>query len=100
MSAHINQSTLEHFAHYVWWEDSNELMRSNPLRIIASAMRYANSPKEYALLCKIDKGVLQEALKKAQAGWFDDKSWHYWHIMLYGENAIIPALPKRSFLQS
>ena len=40
-------------------------------------------------------GVLQES--KVQAGWFDEKAGIIWHIMLYGENAIIPTLPKRSF---
>lgn len=92
-------SIIEHFAHYVWWEKPHEIIESNPLRVVASAMRYANTIQEYAILIKLDKNILRKTLKEAQAGWIDSKSWHYWHIILYGKNAIIPTLPKRKFMK-
>ncbi len=93
----INKRILRHFAPYVWWEKPEYLIESNPLRIIANAMRYANNEKEFVKLYKLDKDVLKKALEVAQAGWFDKKSWAYWHYILYGSDVKIPPLPQRKF---
>ncbi|RDU53348.1 hypothetical protein CQA49_06790 [Helicobacter sp. MIT 00-7814] len=95
----INQEVLRHFACYVWWEKPDDIIRENPLRVIANAMRYANNTNEYVKLLEAGDDTLKEALSQAQAGWFDKKSWHYWHYMLYGLDIKIPPLPKRGFLK-
>lgn len=91
---------LRHFAGYVWWKNVEELIAYEPYRIIANAMRYANAKEEYIKLLGFKKANLKKALQKAQAGWFDKKSWVFWHIMLFGLRAEIPELPKRGFLCS
>ncbi len=48
-----DKKLLEYFAHYVWWEKKDEIIANNPLRIVASAMKDANSLdsfKKYANL--------------------------------------------------
>ena len=90
---------LEHFAHYVWWEKKDEIIANNPLRIVASAMRDANSVESFKKVCEFSDEVLKETLKNAECGWLDAKSWHFWHIRLYGIGCEIPPLPKRGFLK-
>lgn len=89
---------LRHFARYVWWKKADEAMMHEPYRIIASAMCYANAKEEYLKLFGFRKKNLKKALQKAQAGWFDKKSWVFWHAMLFGLRVKIPELPKRGFL--
>lgn len=93
-----DKELLEYFAHYVWWKEKDEVVKKEPFRIIASAMKDANDISEFIKLCKFSPNLLKEALKKAQAGWLDAKSWHFWHIKLYGIDSVIPPLPKRGYL--
>ena len=94
-----DKELLEHFAPYVWWEKREDIINANPLRIIASAMKDANSKQSFKKLCEFSTPLLKETLKKAQAGWFDGKSWNFWHIWLYGASVKIPPLPKRTYLK-
>ncbi len=93
-----DKKLLEYFAHYVWWENKDEIIAENPLRIIASAMKDANDDKSFKKVCEFSTPLLKETLKKAQAGWFDGKSWSFWHVWLYGANTKIPPIPKRGYL--
>lgn len=94
-----DKKLLEYFAHYVWWEKKDEIIANNPLRIVASAMKDANSLDSFKKVCEFSDDLLKETLKQAQAGWIDAKSWHFWHIRLYGIDVKIPPLPKRGFLK-
>lgn len=69
------QKLLFHFARYVWWKEREDLIRNEPYRIIANAMRYANTREEYSKLFGFRKKNLKKALKLAQSGWFDAKNW-------------------------
>ena len=91
----VDKEILRYFAHYVWWESADYLIESNPLKIIAQAMRYANEQEDFSKLYGLQKDILKQALTSAQAGWFDKKSWAYWHYMLYGYDVKIPPLPQR-----
>ena len=93
-----DKKLLAYFAHFVWWEKKDEIIANNPLRIVASAMKDANSLNSFKKVCEFSDEILKETLKKAQAGWFDTKSWHFWHIRLYGVDCEIPPLPKRGYI--
>ncbi len=96
----IKIEDLEYFAKYIWWEKADYLIANDPYRIIAGAMRDANQIEPFIRLKKsFNKDVLRETLKRAQPGWLDAKSWSFWHYLLYGKNATIPPLPKRSIEQ-
>lgn len=89
------QDNLYHLAHYVWWIDKKQVVNEEPLRVLANAMRYANNDDEYRLLYQFGENVLKEVLKEAQAGWFDEKNWNFWHLVLYNTSRDIPPLPTR-----
>lgn len=91
------QRRLRKLAHYVWWIDTERVIRQEPLRVIANAMRYANNMAEYRLLYEFGEEILKAVLTKAQAGWFDEKNWNFWHLVLYYTSDNIPTLPKRRF---
>lgn len=93
-----DKKLLESFACYVWWESKDYIVNNDPLKIVASAMRYANDLSNFLKVCDFSKEILKESLKQAKAGWFDAKSWYFWHYKLYGSEVIIPPLPKRDFL--
>ena len=93
-----DKELLEDFAHYVWWEQKDEIIANNPLRIVASAMKEANDLQQFKKVCEFSDDLLRKTLNNAQAGWFDNKSWHFWHIRLYGIDCVIPPLPKRGYL--
>lgn len=61
-------------------------------------MRDANDIASFSKVCQFSENLLKQALKQAQAGWFDAKSWHFWHIKLYGTHATIPPFPQRGHI--
>ncbi len=47
---------------------------------------------------QVGDNVLREVLKQAQAGWFNDRSWHYWHYRLgLAQVDQVPPPPVRTF---
>lgn len=95
----IDDNILLYFAKYLWWENPKKIVKTDPYRVLASAMRYANEKSEMAKLNGLDKNILIEVLHNAQPGWFDKKSWSYWHYILHviSIDKDIPPLPKRGF---
>ena len=63
-----DKKLLVHFAHFVWWEKKDEIIANNPLRIVASAMKDANSLDSFKNVCEFSDEILKETLKKSQAG--------------------------------
>ena len=94
------QKELEYLSRYIWWENPRELIESNPIRIVAAAMRYANDSKSMSVLRSLPDHLLKKAITQAEPGWFDAKSWSYWHYILNITpiNNPIPPLPKRGYM--
>lgn len=85
---------LRYFANkYIWWKLPYDVMET-PERIVAQAMRYADLD-EFVLLWKVKEDMIQ-ALNNVQCGWFDEKSWNFWHLVL---DLPKKDLPKRGFMQ-
>lgn len=85
---------LRYFANkYIWWKLPYDVMET-PERIVAQAMRYADLD-EFVLLWKVKEDMIQ-ALNNAQCGWFDEKSWNFWRLVL---DLSKKDLPKRGFMQ-
>lgn len=95
----IDKKDLLPLARYVWWEKPDYVVENNPLRVVAAAMNDANDLRSFLEVDGLDSRLLKLALSNAQAGWFNAKSWSFWHYRLFGVNATIPPLPKRGFLQ-
>lgn len=85
---------LRYFANkYIWWKLPYDVMETSE-RIVAQAMRYADLD-EFVLLWKVKEDMIQ-ALNNAQCGWFDEKSWNFWRLVL---DLPKKDLPKRGFMQ-
>jgi hypothetical protein len=82
---------------YIWWQTPIEAA-TWPERVIAQVMNIGDFDDAKYLLESVGGEALIETLKSAQAGWFNERSWHYWHYRLQlcklGE---VPALPVRRF---
>ena len=87
---------LYYFCKYIWWQPPDEAIKFKD-RLVAQAMCYAQMD-EYPLLWQM-KDEMINAIQNAQAGWFDQKSWHFWYLMLdlVQIDETIPPLPQRNF---
>lgn len=92
------EETLSYFAKYIWWKSKEEAVKNEDM-VFAQAMCYA-TVDEWHLLAPY-KSEMISAIKNAQPGWFDKKSWSFWHYILglAKSDDIIPDLPKRGFLE-
>ena len=92
----LKPETLLSFAKYVWWKTPQEALAS-PERLIAQVMNIGTYDDVQRLTAGTEKDMLRGILRNAQAGYFNPKSWAYWHYRLglvkSGEQ--IPGRPKR-----
>lgn len=69
-----------------------------PKRVIAQVMTLGTFDDVRRLMSTVDEDALRDVLASAEAGWFDERSWHYWHYKLsVAELGKVPPLPKREF---
>ncbi|MEW5887096.1 MAG: hypothetical protein AB1735_10435 [Pseudomonadota bacterium] len=82
---------------YIWWEPPSEALRF-PQRVIAQVMDLGTHEDSLVLTDLVGEDALREVLGCAQAGWFNARSWHYWHYRLgLCEPGEVPPLPQRRF---
>ncbi len=87
----LDEKTLKILSRYVWFGDKEELVKNEPFKVVAYAMRYADLDV-YPLLYSLGEENLRETLRVALPGWFDKKSWNFWCIVL----GVKFEFPKRS----
>lgn len=82
---------------YIWWKTPDEAV-ATPKRVIAQVMNIGDYEDVQALAKLVGDDVLRDVLAHAQAGWFNERSWAYWHFRL-GLAILdnVPALPVRGF---
>jgi hypothetical protein len=85
-------------AKYVWWEPPAEAVK-RPRRVIAQVMNLGDFDDVRTLLGVAGKKALQSVLRAAEPGWFNARSWHYWHyaLGLNKPNQPVPPMPAREF---
>jgi hypothetical protein len=91
-------SLLRPFSVYVWWETADETLE-HPQFLIAQVMARGTYLDFTRLEAIFSHAVFVHALKCAQAGMFNIRSWHFWHyrLGLASSDRDIPALPTRNF---
>ncbi len=96
-SPSIDIQALKPFAKYIWWKTPDEAV-ARPHRLIAQVMEIGDYQDMLQLANIVGDDVLRDVLHRAEAGWFTDRSWHYWHYRLH-LSAIdhVPPLPVRVF---
>lgn len=83
-------------ATYIWWKSPDEAL-AYPERIIAQVMNIGDYRDVQQLVELLGLQRLRDLLRRAEAGWFNERSWHYWHyrLGLAQEPSEIPPLPAR-----
>ena len=80
---------------YVWWKTPDEAMQF-PLRVMAQVMNMGDFDDMRELAETVGKDALRDVLRQAEAGEFNERSWHYWHYRLgLAELDKVPPLPHR-----
>lgn len=82
-------------ARYVWWESPAEA-ESYPERVLARVMRIGDFGDMEKVARQVGDDTLRDIIVHAEAGWFDEPAWHYWHyrLGLCGLGSV-PPLPVR-----
>jgi hypothetical protein len=84
---------------YIWWQPSNESL-AFPLRVVAQVLNLGTAADCVTLEGYFGQETMRDALRRAEPGWFRDRSWNFWHYRLgltpWGEEP--PPLPARSYV--
>jgi hypothetical protein len=83
---------------YIWWETADEAML-RPARVIAQVMNLGDLDHAQALLGAVGEDAFRDVLASAEPGWFNARSWHYWHFRLglCPPGGEVPPMPERRF---
>lgn len=80
---------------YIWWMPADEAVRY-PQQVIAQVMNIGVFRDMNRLADELGDETLREVIRKAEAGQFNERSWHYWHYRLGLAGASeVPPLPSR-----
>ena len=83
---------------YLWWLTPDEAA-AMPARVMAQVMNLGDYSDVQRLAEAVGDDHLRAVLAGADAGWFDERSWAYWHYRLgLAEPEQVPPLPHRQFV--
>ena len=82
---------------YIWWKTPDEAV-DMPDHVMAQVMNIGDYDDVQILANQVGEEGLRDVIARAQAGWFNPRSWAYWHYRL-GLAIVeqVPPLPVRSF---
>lgn len=84
-------------ARYIWWKSPEEAVRF-PGHVIAQVMNIGSYEDVQKLKAVIGDAGLIDVLQNAEAGQFNERSWHYWHYRLgLAGPGKVPPLPVRRY---
>ncbi len=85
-------------ARYIWWKTADEA-RHYPERIMAQVMNLGTIEDLRRLFTSFTTQELRHVLKRAEPGWFNERSWAFWHLYLKltPVNGTPPPMPLRTF---
>jgi hypothetical protein len=83
---------------YLWWEPVGDGPHSDD-RILAQTMNLGTFDDIVQLEAVIGGARLVDIMKRAEPGWFSDRSWEFWRgrLSLATGEAIPDEAPRRSF---
>ncbi len=80
---------------YIWWLTTAEAMEY-PVRVVAQVMNLGEFEDVRRMVEALGEEVLRAVVNHAEAGQFNERSWHYWHFRLgLAEPGGVPPLPVR-----
>jgi len=83
-------------ATYIWWKTPEEAL-DYPDRLLAQVMNLGDYADVQEMVEALGTDRLIAVLRRAEIGWFNARSWHYWHyrLGLAREERDIPPMPTR-----
>lgn len=82
---------------YIWWKSPDEAV-AMPQRVIAQVMNLGDYDDVQRLEAQVGEEAFRAALRQAEPGQFNARSWAYWHYRLnLCEVDCVPPRPVRSF---
>ncbi|MDR3155020.1 MAG: hypothetical protein LBW85_12330 [Deltaproteobacteria bacterium] len=100
MTSKYNDQQLEFLRKatiYVWWENSSKAF-NDINRILTQVLNFGTFEDLKLMFALFSKSELTEVLDKAEAGYFNQRSWNFWNIYIRGCSLNdIPPIPKRNF---
>lgn len=91
----FDREALKPFAKYIWWKTLDEAVEF-PDRLIGQVMNIGDWDDVCALVKLVGDDALRDVIAHAEIGWFNERSWHYWHYRLgLAEVDCVPPLPTR-----
>jgi hypothetical protein len=80
---------------YIWWLTPVEAL-AYPARIVAQVMNLGEFNDARRLTKALGEDTLRAVLARAEAGQFNERSWHYWHYRLgLAQPGAVPPMPVR-----
>jgi hypothetical protein len=80
---------------YVWWKTPREALAA-PSRLVAQVMDIGDYADVQRLIATLGEDPLRQALLRAEAGQFSERSWTYWHYRLdLAEAGHVPPMSQR-----
>lgn len=91
-----HEALLADFARkYIWWLTPAEAL-ARPARIVAQVMNLGEFNDAARLVEALGEDTLRAVLAQAEAGQFNERSWHYWHYRVgQARPGAVPPLPVR-----
>ncbi|WP_206186453.1 MULTISPECIES: hypothetical protein [Thalassospira] len=82
---------------YIWWKSPDEAI-ANPDRVLAQLMNIGDFDDVVEMVKLFGNERLGHVVSNAVAGWFNERSWSYWHYRLgLADIDHVPAIPVRRF---
>ncbi len=79
-----NEVLAELAERYIWWQSASEtLMR--PERLLCQLMQLGTAEDVRTARALLGDDAFRDALRSAPPGVLDDKSWNFWHRVLFGQ---------------
>lgn len=80
---------------YIWWLTPPEAL-AYPARVVAQVMNLGEFKDACRLVEALGESTLRAVVARAEAGQFNERSWHYWHYRLrLAQPGAVPPLPVR-----
>ena len=80
---------------YNWWLSPEEAL-DYPERIVALVMNIGSFRDAAGLVETLGEDAMRAVLENAEAGQFNNRTWHYWHYRLgLAQPGGVPPLPVR-----
>jgi hypothetical protein len=80
---------------YVWWKSVDAAIQT-PELVVAQVMNLGDCEDICRLSEALGEDYLRQVVEHAEAGMFDERSWHFWHYRLgLAEPGKVPQLPVR-----